>query len=86
LIKVVGDKLKVDRSLYQVSIKNKIPQRSYPNRLSFLSDCGGVELRTRSRQTRDRHAANNFFEKLRNSAPPTPLYPDEPDRLGQSHF
>jgi len=33
-------------------------------------------------KTRARHARQQFFEKLRNSAPPMTLYLDEPDRLG----
>ena len=46
--RLLGDKLKVDRSLYQVSIKNKIRQRSYPKsvvlplRLSGESNCSAL--------------------------------------------
>jgi hypothetical protein len=47
----------------------------------MVNDLGAAVMNPRGK-TRARHARQQFFEKLRNSALSLPLYLDEPDRLG----
>ena len=48
----------------------------------MVNDLGAAVNESALGKTRARHARQQFFEKLRNSALPLPLYLDEPDRLG----